>query len=70
MIQAILFKKNKWTFDSAKHYLTQNKIKYRSHRITDNYYRFRLLEPNYVKYKYRIERHFNGNKNIDYIFEY
>lgn len=67
MIQAILFKKDKWTTNSAKQFLKNNDIKYRSYRITDNYYRFRINEPNYNKYSYRIERNFKKNKNIDYI---
>ena len=67
MIQAILFLKNKWTLKSAKVYLRTKKIKYISYRITDTYYRFRIVEPNYYKYKYRIERHYLNNPNIDYI---
>ena len=60
MIQAILFKKNKWTLKSAKHYLNKiKKLKLNiSYRITYTYYRFRIVEPNYYKYQYRIERNF------------
>ena len=67
MIQAILFKRNKWTFDNAKLFLKMNKIKNLSYRITDNYYRFRLVNPNYNKYTYRIDQGCNGNNSIDYI---
>ena len=69
MIQAILFKRNHFNIKDCKHYLKINKIKYLSYHITDNYYRFRLLEPNYNKYIYRIERNYNGNKYIDYIIQ-
>ena len=44
-------------------------MKYLSYRITDNYYRFRLVNPNYNKYIYRIERKYQGNNSIDYIIQ-
>ena len=68
MIQAVLFKKNKWTLKSVKYYCKINNIKYISYRITDNYYRMRLVNPDYSKYHYRIERNYKGNSSIDYIF--
>ena len=67
MIQAILFKRNHFDIKDCKHYLKINKIIYLSYRITDYYYRFRIVEPNYNEDTYRIERGFNGNKSIDYI---
>ena len=67
MIQAILFRKNKWTLKSAKAYLKTKKINYISYRTTDMYYRFRIVEPDYNKYHYKIERNFLNNPNIDYI---
>ena len=69
MIQSILFKRNHFNIKDCKHYLKINKIKYLSYHITDNLYRFRLVEPNYNKYIYRIERNYNGNKYIDYIIQ-
>ena len=68
-IQAILFKKEKFNLKDAKHYLKLKKIKYLSFRITDTYYRFRLIEPNYNKFIYRIGRNYKNNNNIDYIEE-
>ena len=68
-VQAILFKINKFDLKACKRFLNVNKIKYLSFRITDNYYRFRLVEPNYRKFIYRIERNYKGDKNIDYIVE-
>lgn len=70
MLQALLFKKNKWTIKSIQNYISSNNIKYRSYRITGTYYRFRINEPNYKIYKYRIERNYKGSKNIDYIIGY
>lgn len=67
MIQALLFLKDKWKFSDVLKYLEKNKINYISHRITKNYFRMRLVEPDYRKYIYRIERSFKGNSNIDYI---
>ena len=51
----------------CKFYLSVNNIKYLSYRITNNYYRFRLIEPNYKKFIYRIERDYKKNNSIDYI---
>ena len=69
MIQAILFKRNHFDIKDCKHYLKINKIKYLSYRITDKYDRFGLVEPNYNKYIYRIERNYNENKYTDYIIQ-
>jgi len=68
-VQAILFKRSKFSLKECKRYLNINKIKYLSFRITDNYYRFCLVEPNYKNFIYRIERNYKGDKNIDYIVE-
>lgn len=67
IIQALLFKKDKWNLFQIIQYLAINNIKYRSYRITSNYYRFRLIEPNYNKYIYRIARNYKNNNSIDYI---
>ncbi len=48
-------------------YLAMNNVKYRSYRITSNCYRFRIQEPNYNKYIYRIARNYKNNNSIDYI---
>ena len=66
-VQALLFKKNNWDIAGCKFYLNINKIKYLSYRTTEHYYRFRLKEPNYKKYYYRIQRNYNYNNSIDYI---
>ena len=66
-VQALLFKKDKWDIKGCKFYLSINKIKYLSYRTTANYYRFRLIEPNYKKFIYRIERDYKKNNTIDYI---
>ncbi len=66
-IQALLFKIDEWTIHKILQYLAKNNIKYRSYRITSNYYRFRIQEPNYNKYKYRIARNYKNNNSIDYI---
>ena len=68
-VQAILFKKDEFDLKACKRFLNINKIKYLSFRITDTYYRFRLVEPNYKKFIYRIERNYKGKNNIDYIVE-
>jgi len=68
MIQAILFSRNKWTLRAVKDYCKTHNIKYISYRITDKYYRMRLVNPDYSKYNYRIERNYKGNSGIDYIF--
>ncbi len=67
LIQALLFKIDKWTMPMILRYLDRNNIKYRSYRITANYYRFRIQEPNYNKYNYRIARNYKNNNSIDYI---
>lgn len=67
IIQALLFKRDKWSIFQILQYLSMHNIKYRSYRITSNYYRFRLQEPNYNKYVYRIARNYKNNNTIDYI---
>ena len=69
MIQAILFKRNRFDVRGCKHYLKMYKIKYLSYPITDNYFHYRLVNPNYNKYIYRIERNYKGNNSIDYIIQ-
>ena len=63
MIQAILFKRNKWNLNEINYFLTIHNIKYLSYRITNTYFRVRLKEPDYNNYIYRIRK----NNFIDYI---
>ncbi len=57
-IQALLFKIDEWTNTIKYKDLEMNNIKYRSYRIRSKYYRFRIQESNYNKYKYRIARNY------------
>ena len=66
-IQAMLFDKNYWTTNDARTYLKKsNKKPIKRVHITDNYYRYRLIEPNYNKYNYIFKK---WNNNIDYIIQ-
>lgn len=69
-IQAILFRRNEWTLNNAKRFLRDANINYISYRITKNYYRFRLITPNYSNNEYRIKRNYGDIPSIDYIIEY
>ena len=44
-IQAIIFEKDKFTIPQAKAWLKKHEYKYIKYDITDNFYRFRLIEP-------------------------
>ena len=66
-IQAVLFDKNYWNTKDAREYL----MMYDHHpikkvHITDKYYRYRLLQPDYDNNNYFIKR---GVNNIDYIIQ-
>ena len=66
-IQAVLFKLvSKWTNSKDRlNYLKKNDLKAikRVHK-TENYYRYRIQEPNYDKFNYFLKR---GNEDVDYI---
>jgi hypothetical protein len=66
-IQAILFNKDYWTTTQARAYLKANgKKPIKTVHTTDNYHRYRLIEPNYHKYHYLFRK---GQNHIDYIIE-
>ena len=68
IIQAYLFSKDVYTKRDVKHFLERNNIIPIKHmHITKNYYRIRVLTPNYRKYEYRIGRLAFG---LDCIFEF
>lgn len=70
MIQAILFNVSHFVLEKAKKFMRDDKLHYISYRTTDKYYRFRLENPNYKVFNYRIERNFKNNRWIDYIIGY
>ena len=59
-IQAVLFEKNLYNHNDAKEWLKRNKFKFISYRLTSKYRRYRIIEPNYNKYIYRIQHKANG----------
>jgi hypothetical protein len=66
-IQAILFDKLYWNTNDARIYLKEsNKKPIKRVHITDNYYRYRLIEPDYDNYYYIFKK---GNNHIDYIIQ-
>ena len=66
-IQAVLFNKDYWNTTQARSYLKKTgKQPIKKVHTTDNYHRYRLIEPNYKKYKYLFKR---GKNHIDYIIE-
>jgi len=66
-IQAVLFDKNYWNTNKARaHLKASGHQPIKKVHITDKYYRYRLIEPNYNKYHYIIKR---GNNHIDYIIQ-
>ena len=67
MIQAVLFDKKKWTRNKAKEWLKTHNYNSISNRTTETYHRFRIIEPNYTKYIYRIQ---HNNKGPDFIIQY
>ena len=66
-IQAVLFDKNKWTRNQAKEWLKKHNYHSISNRTTQTFYRFRIIEPNYTKYIYRIQ---HNPHNISFIMQY
>lgn len=68
-IQAVMFNKDTWTKNKADKWLKEkNYFPYLSYRITPNFFRFRLIEPDKNK-KYRIFSLPNEN-SIKFILEY
>jgi hypothetical protein len=66
-IQAVLFDKNYWNTNAARAYLKANgKQPIKRVHTTDNYHRYRLIEPDYNKYHYLFRK---GQNHIDYIVE-
>ena len=45
VVQAILFKKNDWDLQSSMKWLENNHFKQKKVDITNNWFRYRLLEP-------------------------
>ena len=67
MIQSVLFDINYWTTPEARQYLNKKGyIPIKRVHTTANYYRYRLIDPNYDKYRYFIIR---GKTHIDYIIQ-
>ena len=55
-VQAVLFGINDWTCDEARKWLyIHNYIPIKTVHKTSSFLRYRLIEPNYSKYKYRIK---------------
>lgn len=48
-IQSILFNKTKYNIDKALKFLVDNKYKHNKVDETDKFYRFRQIEPDYLK---------------------
>lgn len=49
-MQNIMFDKKKWTTQQARSFMMRNKIKpIKRVDITNNYYRYRLIDPKYFK---------------------
>lgn len=68
-IQAILFDINKYKYsDCIKWLLIHGFFKFNSYRVTNRFYRFRLIEPNESKYNYRVEN--LSTNGISFILQY
>lgn len=55
-VQAVLFERASWTPRRAEYWLHDHGVGFVSKRVTGKYYRYRVIEPNYAKYEYRILR--------------
>ena len=51
VVQAILFKKNDWDLQSSMKWLENNHFKPKKIDITNNWFRYRILEPMELKYR-------------------
>ena len=67
-LQAIAFNKKYFTKEKAKVWLHEHKYKPISNRTVKNFYRFRLVEPNEDKYKYRV--HWIDKDKMFLVLEY
>jgi hypothetical protein len=61
VLQAILFDRFKWSTQDAKQWLKEHSfLPIKKVHITNKFKRFRIAEPDYKKYKYRISHGDNG----------
>ncbi len=66
-VQAVLFHKDKYDSKKARAWLKENNFKpVKRVDITDKYRRYRIIQPDYKKYAYRIKK---SKKNIDFIIQ-
>lgn len=66
-IQSVLFYVDKWTAAQARQFLNRHHlVPIKPAHVTDNYRRYRLLEPNYELYIYRKRP---WKRNVDIIVE-
>ena len=55
VLQAVLFDRFKWSTEDAKQWLKEHSfLPIKKVHITDKFKRFRIAEPDYKKYKYKI----------------
>lgn len=67
-IQAVLFDKSIYTTTQARAWLKKEGIQpLKRVDNTEKYHRYRIIEPNYKKYNYRIKR---SRKGIDFIIAF
>lgn len=65
VLQAVLFDRFKWSTPDAKKWLKEHSfLPIKKVHITDKFKRFRIVEPDYKTYKYRIS---HGDKGISFI---
>lgn len=70
-IQSILFDKSKYSLDDVVKILKKNKDKHNKIDITENFYRARQIEPDYLK-KHGIKKVYThkAGKGIEFIMYY
>ena len=65
MLPAVLFYKDYWNTTKARQHLNNEGLKpIKRVHTTDKYHRYRIAEPDYIKFDYTIKR---GKNHIDYI---
>jgi hypothetical protein len=73
-IQSVLINNNIYTLDEATQWIKDNKFKIKQIDITDNYYRFRQLNPQYIERlgynKYITKKLHPNNNDIELIIAY
>ena len=73
-IQSVLINNNIYTLDEATQWIKDNKFKIKQIDITDNYYRFRQLNPKYIERlgynKYITKKLHPNNNDIELIIAY